>query len=87
MEYELKKLADLKKFVLEEFEELEELITYAISDDNKNELILDNNIIISNSINKLEILQSNHQFLNNSDVIKCNRLLFLVNKIIRDIEV
>lgn len=87
MEYELKKLALLKKFVLEEFDELEELITYAISDDNKNELILDNNFIISNSINKLEILQSNHQFLNKADVIKANRLLFLVNKIIRDIEV
>lgn len=38
MEYELKKLAELKKFVLEEFNELEELITYAISDDNKNEI-------------------------------------------------
>lgn len=87
MEYELKKLAELKKFVLEEFEELEELINYAISDDNKNELILDSNFIISNSINKLEILQSNHHFLNKVDTIKANRLLFLVNKIIRDIEV
>lgn len=53
----------------------------------KTKLILDNNFIISNSINKLEILQSNHHFLNKADTIKANRLLFLVNKIIRDIEV
>ena len=87
MQYELKKLTELKKIVLEEFNELEQIISSQINEDNKKELINDTSFCISNTINKLEILQSQHQFLNNSDVIKCNRLMFLVNKIIRDIEV
>lgn len=87
MKYELKKLAELKKFVLSEIDDLEQIILKQIDNDNKNELIYDTSFCISNNINKLEILQSQHQFLNNSDVIKCNRLMFLVNKIIRDIEV
>lgn len=87
MEYELKKLAELKEFTIEEFAELEQIMSYQINEDNKKELINDTSFCITNNIHKLEILQSQHQFLNNSDVIKCNRLMFLVNKIIRDIEV
>ena len=87
MEYELKKLAELKEFAMDEFNELEQIMFYQINDDNKSELINDTSFCITNNINKLEILQSQHQFLSNSDVIKCNRLMFLINKIIRNIEV
>lgn len=87
MEYELKKLAELKEFAMDEFNELEQVMFYQIDDENKNELINDTSFCITNNIHKLEILQSNHQFLSKSDVIKCNRLLFLVNKILRNIEV
>ena len=87
MEYELKKLAELKEFAMDEFNELEQVMFYQIDDENKNELINDTSFCITNNIHKLEILQSNHQFLNNSDIIKANRLLFLVNKILRNIEV
>ena len=58
-----------------------------ISDDNKKELIEDTKFYIADTLRRLEILQSQHFFLNKEDVIMCNRLIAIVNHMIKQVEV
>lgn len=85
--YELGKMNKLVANVNEDLQECIQDMQKNLSADNKAELQSDTTYIINNCLRRLQMLQSQHVFLNDEDTIKCNRLLYIVNHIIKNIEI
>ena len=85
--YEQNKINKLIAEVNEDLIECKNDMQKNISEGNKAELQSDTSFIIADCLRRLQVLQSHHVFLNNEDTIKANRLLYIVNHIIKDIEV
>ena len=87
LSYSQRKVNQLIKDTDEDLKTLLDEMSKNISDDNKSELIEDTKYYIADTLRRLEILQSQHFFLDKEDVIMCNRLIALVNHIIKSVEV
>lgn len=87
LSYSQRKVNQLIKDTDEDLKTLLDEMSRNISDDNKSELIEDTKYYIADTLRRLEILQSQHFFLDKEDVIMCNRLIALVNHIIKSVEV
>lgn len=87
LSYSQRKVNQLIKDTDEDLRTLLDEMSRDISDDNKSELIEDTKYYIADTLRRLEILQSQHFFLNKEDVIMCNRLIAIVNHIIKSVEV
>ena len=85
--YEQNKITKLTDDVISDLRECKEEMKANISDDNQKELQEDTSFILNDNIRRLSILQSQHVFLNKEDTIKANRLMYIVNHIIKDIEI
>lgn len=82
--YELGKMNKLVANVNEDLQECIQDMQKNLSADNKAELQSDTTYIINDCLRRLQMLQSQHVFLNDEDTIKCNRLLY---HIIKNIEI
>lgn len=87
LSYSQRKVNQLIKDIDEDLKTLLDEMSKNISDDNKSELIEDTKYYIADTLRRLEILQSQHFFLDKEDVIMCNRLIAMVNHIIKSVEV
>ena len=87
LSYSQRKVNQLIKDTDEDLKTLLDEMSKNISDDNKSELIEDTKYYIADTLRRLEILQSQHFFLDKEDVIMCNRLIAMVNHIIKSVEV
>ena len=87
LSYSQRKVNQLIEDTNEDLKTLLDEMARSISDDNKSELIEDTKYYIADTLRRLEILQSQHFFLNKEDVIMCNRLMATVNHIIKSVEV
>ena len=87
LSYSQRKVNQLIKDTDEDLKTLLDEMSRDISDDNKSELIEDRKYYMADTLRRLEILQSQHFFLNKEDVIMCNRLIAIVNHIIKSVEV
>ena len=87
LSYSQRKVNQLIEDTNEDLKTLLDEMSRNISDDNKSELIEDTKYYIADTLRRLEILQSQHFFLNKEDVVMCNRLIATVNHIIKSIEV
>ena len=87
LSYSQRKVNQLIEDTNEDLKTLLDEMSRNISDDNKSELIEDTKYYIVDTLRRLEILQSQHFFLNKEDVVMCNRLIATVNHIIKSIEV
>lgn len=87
LSYSQRKVNQLIEDTNEDLKTLLDEMSSNISDDNKSELIEDTKYYIAGTLRRLEILQSQHFFLDKEDVIMCNRLIALVNHIIKSVEV
>ena len=87
LSYSQRKVNQLIKDTDEDLKTLLDEMSKNISDDNKSELIEDTKYYIADTLRRLEILQSQHFFLDKEDVIMCNRLIAIVNHIIKSVEV
>lgn len=87
LSYSQRTVNQLIKDTDEDLKTLLDEMSKNISDDNKSELIEDTKYYIADTLRRLEILQSQHFFLDKEDVIMCNRLIALVNHIIKSVEV
>lgn len=85
--YEQNKITKLTDDVISDLRDCKEEMKYNISDDNQKELQEDTSFILNDNIRRLSMLQSQHVFLNKEDTIKANRLMYIVNHIIKDIEI
>ena len=83
--YEQNKITKLTDDVISDLRDCKEEMKYNISDDNQKELQEDTSFILNDNIRRLSMLQSQHVFLNKEDTIKANRLMYIVNHIIKDI--
>ena len=87
LSYSQRKVNQLIKDTNEDLKTLLDEMSKNISNDNKSELIEDTKYYIADTLRRLEILQSQHFFLDKEDVIMCNRLVAVVNHIIKAVEV
>ena len=87
LSYSQRKVNQLIKDTDEDLRTLLDEMSRNISDNNKSELIEDTKYYIADTLRRLEILQSQHFFLNKEDVIMCNRLIAIVNHLIKSVEV
>lgn len=87
LSYSQRKVNQLIEDTNEDLKTLLDEMSRNISDGNKSELIEDTKYYIADTLRRLEILQSQHFFLNKEDVVMCNRLIATVNHIIKSIEV
>ena len=87
LSYSQRKVNQLIKDTDEDLKTLLDEMSSNISDSNKSELIEDTKYYIADTLRRLEILQSQHFFLNKEDVIMCNRLIAIVNHLIKSVEV
>ena len=87
LSYSQRKVNQLIEDTNEDLRTLLDEMSRNISDDNKSELIEDTKYYIADTLRRLEILQSQHFFLDKEDVIMCNRLIATVNHIIKSVEV
>ena len=87
LSYSQRKINQLIKDTDEDLRTLLDEMLRNISDDNKSELVEETKYYIADTLRRLEILQSQHFFLNKEDVIMCNRLIAMVNHIIKMVEV
>ena len=87
LSYSQRKVNQLIKDTNEDLKTLLDEMSKNISNDNKSELIEDTKYYIADTLRRLEILQSQHFFLDKEDVIMCNRLIAVVNHIIKAVEV
>lgn len=87
LSYSQRKVNQLIKDTDEDLKTLLDEMSKNISNDNKSELIEDTKYYIADTLRRLEILQSQHFFLDKEDVIMCNRLIAIVNHIIKSVEV
>ena len=85
--YEQNKITKLTDDVISDLRDCKEEMKANISDDNQKELQEDTSFILNDNIRRLSILQSQHVFFNKEDTIKANRLMYIVNHIIKDIEI
>lgn len=85
--YEQNKITKLTDDVISDLRDCKEEMKANISDDNQKELQEDTSFILNDNIRRLSMLQSQHVFLNKEDTIKANRLMYIVNHIIKDIEI
>ena len=85
--YEQNKITKLTDDVISDLRDCKEEMKCNISDDNQKELQEDTSFILNDNIRRLSMLQSQHVFLNKEDTIKANRLMYIVNHIIKDIEI
>ena len=85
--YEQNKITKLTDDVISDLRDCKEEMKRNISDDNQKELQEDTSFILNDNIRRLSMLQSQHVFLNKEDTIKANRLMYIVNHIIKDIEI
>lgn len=85
--YEQNKITKLTDDVISDLRDCKEEMNSNISDDNQKELQEDTSFILNDNIRRLNMLQSQHVFLNKEDTIKANRLMYIVNHIIKDIEI
>lgn len=85
--YEQNKITKLTDDVISDLRDCKEEMKANISDNNQKELQEDTSFILNDNIRRLSILQSQHVFLNKEDTIKANRLMYIVNHIIKDIEI
>ena len=87
LSYSQRKVNQLIEDTNEDLKTLLDEMPKNISNDNKSELIEDTKYYIADTLRRLEILQSQHFFLDKEDVIMCNRLIAVVNHIIKSVEV
>ena len=87
LSYSQRKVNQLIKDTDEDLKTLLDEMSKNISNDNKSELVEDTKYYIADTLRRLEILQSQHFFLDKEDVIMCNRLIAVVNHIIKAVEV
>ena len=87
LSYSQRKVNQLIKDTDEDLRTLLDEMPSNISDSNKSELVEDTKYYIADTLRRLEILQSQHFFLDKEDVIMCNRLIAIVNHIIKSVEV
>ena len=87
LSYSQRKVNQLIKDTDEDLKTLLDEMSKNISNDNKSELVEDTKYYIADTLRRLEILQSQHFFLDKEDVIMCNRLIAIVNHIIKSVEV
>ena len=87
LSYSQRKVNQLIEDTNEDLKTLLDEMSSNISDDNKSELVEDTKYYIADTFTRLEILQSQHFYLNKEDVIMCNRLIAIVNHIIKAVEV
>ena len=87
LSYSQRKVNQLIKDTDEDLKTLLDEMSRNISDDNKSELIEDTKYYIADTLRRLEVLQSQHFFLDKEDVIMCNRLIAIVNHLIKSVEV
>ena len=85
--YEQNKITKLTDDVISDLRDCKEEMKRNISDDNQKELQEDTSFILNDNIRRLSMLQSQHVFLNKEDTIKANRLMYIVNHIIKNIEI
>lgn len=85
--YEQNKITKLTDDVISDLRDCKEEMKSNISDDNQKELQEDTSFILNDNIRRLSMLQSQHVFLNKEDTIKANRLMYIVNHIIKNIEI
>ena len=85
--YEQNKITKLTDDVISDLRDCKEEMKANISDDNQKELQEETSFILNDNIRRLSMLQSQHVFLNKEDTIKANRLMYIVNHIIKDIEI
>ena len=87
LSYSQRKVNQLIKDTEEDLKTLLDEMPRDISDSNKSELIEDTKFYIADTLRRLEVLQSQHFYLNKEDVIMCNRLIAVVNHMIKQVEV
>ena len=87
LSYSQRKINQLIEDTDEDLKTLLDEMSKNISNDNKSELVEDTKYYIADTLRRLEILQSQHFFLDKEDVIMCNRLVAVVNHIIKAVEV
>ena len=87
LSYSQRKVNQLIKDTDEDLRTLLDEMSRNMSDDNKSELVEDTKYYIADTLRRLEILRSQHFYLNKEDVIMCNRLIAVVNHIIKAVEV
>ena len=87
LSYSQRKVNQLIKDTEEDLKTLLDEMSKDISDSNKSELIEDTKFYITDTLRRLEVLQSQHFYLNKEDVIMCNRLIAVVNHMIKQVEV
>lgn len=85
--YEQTKISRLTDDVISDLRDCKEEMKANISDSNQKELQEDTSFILNDNIRRLNLLQSQHVFLNKEDTIKANRLMYIVNHIIKNIEI
>lgn len=86
--YELNKLNNLIEAVTNDLQECKEAISTA---DNStldiDDITQNNSFYIKEVMRRAEVLQGQHVFLNNSDALRLNHLIRIVNHILKNIEV
>ena len=87
LSYSQRRVDQLSKDTDEDLKTLLDEMSSNISDSNKSELVEETKYYIADTLRRLEILQSQHFYLNKEDVIMCNRLMATVNHIIKSVEV
>ena len=87
LSYSQRKVNQLIKDTDEDLKTLLDEMSSNISDSNKSELVEDTKYYIADTLRRLKNLQSQHFYLNKEDVIMCNRLIAVVNHIIKSVEV
>ena len=87
LSYSQRKINQLIEDTNEDLKTLLDEMLSNISDDNKYELIEDTKYWITDTLRELNILQNQHSFLNKENVIICNRLIAIVNHIIKSVKI
>ena len=85
LSYSQRKIDQLAKDTNQDLKTLLDEMSRNISNDNKSELIEDTKYYIVDTLRRLEILKIQHSFLNKEDVLICNRLMAIVNHIIKTV--
>lgn len=85
--YELNKLNKLIEEVSEDLQACKDDLIKGGEPENISDLISDNKFYLEHVINRLEILQGQHAFLNTSDKVRLNHLLRICAHIIKSVEV
>lgn len=85
--YELNKLNKLISAVTTDLQECKDAVSNTDKLIDVDDIMQDNSFYIKEVMRRVEILQSQHPFLNDSDALRLNHLIRVVNHILRNIEV